>query len=51
MAMMVFIWIALIYVVVAFADITAGSFVSRIEELEGAAVKFNPGGVPSPRRR
>ncbi len=45
LAMMAFIWIALIYVVVAFADITAGSFVSRIEELEGTAVTFDPGGA------
>jgi carbon starvation protein len=45
LAMMVFIWITLIYVVVAFADITAASFVSKIEELEGAALSFNPGGA------
>jgi carbon starvation protein len=45
MAMMAFIWITLVYVIVAFADITAGSFVSRIEELEGARVAFNAGGA------
>jgi carbon starvation protein len=45
LAMMAFIWIALVYVIVAFTDITAGSFVSRIEELEGAALAFNPGGA------
>lgn len=44
-AMMAFIWIALLYVVVAFTDITAASFVSRTEELRGAAVDFNPGGA------
>lgn len=44
-AMMLFIWITLIYVIVAFADITAGSFVSRIEELQGAAINFNAGGA------
>lgn len=44
-AMMAFIWITLIYVVVAFADITAASFVSKIEELEGTALTFNPGGA------
>ncbi len=45
LAMMAFIWIALIYVIVAFADITAGSFTSATEELEGVAVTFNPGGA------
>ncbi|HSE97123.1 MAG TPA: carbon starvation CstA family protein, partial [Blastocatellia bacterium] len=45
MAMLAFIWIALVYVVVAFADITASSFTSATEELEGAQVGFNPGGA------
>lgn len=45
LAMMAFIWIALIYVIVAFTDITAGSFVSGSEELEGRAVTFNAGGA------
>ncbi|MCI0489173.1 MAG: carbon starvation protein A [Blastocatellia bacterium] len=45
MAMMAFIWIALIYVVVAFADITAASFTSVTEELEGVQINFNPGGA------
>jgi carbon starvation protein len=44
-AMMAFIWIALVYVIVAFADITAGSFTGVTEELAGAEVKFNPGGA------
>ncbi len=44
-AFMAFIWIALIYVIVAFADITAGSFVGGTEELEGSGVRFNPGGA------
>lgn len=44
-AMMVFIWIALVYIIVAFADITAASFVARSEELEGLALNFNPGGA------
>ena len=35
-AMMAFIWIALIYVIVAFADITAGTFVAGSEELRAA---------------
>lgn len=44
-AMMAFIWIALIYIIVAFGDITAASFVSAIEEIQGVAVDFNPGGA------
>jgi carbon starvation protein len=44
-AMMVFIWIALTYVIVAFADITAGSFVVGTEELAGTAAGFHPGGA------
>ncbi|HVF54696.1 MAG TPA: carbon starvation CstA family protein [Pyrinomonadaceae bacterium] len=44
-AMMAFIWIALVYVIVAFADITAGTFVTGSEELQGAAVNFNAGGA------
>ena len=43
-AMMAFIWIALIYVIVAFTDITAGTFVSGTEELQGIA-NFNAGGA------
>jgi carbon starvation protein len=44
-AMMVFIWIALVYVIVAFADITAGTFVAGSEELRATTVAFNPGGA------
>jgi carbon starvation protein len=44
-AMMAFIWLALVYVIVAFADITAGSFVTGGEELAGAATAFHPGGA------
>lgn len=44
-AMMFFIWLALMYVIVAFANITAGSFASAPEELQGVAVQFNPGGA------
>jgi carbon starvation protein len=43
-AMMIFIWIALIYVIVAFTDITAGTFVSGDESLIGET-RFNPGGA------
>ncbi|MCM3901282.1 MAG: hypothetical protein ND866_06225 [Pyrinomonadaceae bacterium] len=44
-AMMGFIWIALAYVIVAFADITAGTFRGGSEELRAASVTFNPGGA------
>jgi carbon starvation protein len=44
-AMMAFIWIALIYIIVAFADITASSFVSAPEELAGLNLNFHPGGA------
>jgi carbon starvation protein len=44
-AMMAFIWIALVYVIVAFADITAGTFVTGGEELAGRAAEFHPGGA------
>ena len=44
-AMMAFIWIALVYVIIAFADITAGSFVSSVDEIKGIKVDFNPGGA------
>ena len=43
-AMMGFIWIALVYVTVAFTDITAGTFVSGDEALAGETA-FNPGGA------
>ncbi len=43
-AMMAFIWIALVYVTVAFTDITAGTFVSGDEALAGET-SFNPGGA------
>lgn len=44
-AMMAFIWLALVYVIVAFADITAASFTGVTEELAGTEVAFNPGGA------
>ncbi len=43
-AMMAFIWIALVYVTVAFTDITAGTFVAGDEALAGET-RFNPGGA------
>ncbi|HEX9751075.1 MAG TPA: carbon starvation CstA family protein [candidate division Zixibacteria bacterium] len=44
-AILVFIWIALIYVIVAFTDITSGTFVHRGGSFEGLMVNFNPGGA------
>ena len=45
-AMMAFIWLALVYVIVAFADITASSFVTGTEELAAASAHaFHPGGA------
>lgn len=43
-AMMAFIWIALIYVIIAFTDITAGTFVAGDEALQNTT-GFNPGGA------
>ncbi|HKX85016.1 MAG TPA: carbon starvation CstA family protein [Pyrinomonadaceae bacterium] len=43
-AMMAFIWIALVYVIVAFTDITAGTFVAGDEALAGER-SFSPGGA------
>ncbi len=44
-AMMALIWVTLMYVIVAFTDITASSFVSPTEELQGVSVSFNAGGA------
>jgi carbon starvation protein len=44
-AMMAFIWLALVYVIVAFADITASSFVTGPEELAQSATTFHQGGA------
>jgi carbon starvation protein len=44
-AMMAFIWLALVYVIVAFADITSASFVTGSEEMAGAVKTFHPGGA------
>lgn len=45
LAVMAFIWLALIYVIVAFTDITASTFVGKTEEFEGGTFQFNPGGA------
>jgi carbon starvation protein len=44
-AMMAFIWIALVYLIIAFADITAASFVAAVDEIKGVKIDFNPGGA------
>jgi carbon starvation protein len=44
-AMLAFIWLSLVYVILAFTDITASTFVGRTEDLEGMAFAFNPGGA------
>lgn len=44
-AMMAFIWLALVYVIVAFADITSSSFVTGTDEMASAATAFHPGGA------
>ncbi len=44
LAMTAFIYIALIYVIVAFADVTASTFVGKTEELAGE-FSFNAGGA------
>jgi carbon starvation protein len=45
LAILAFIWIALVYLVIAFADITAATFVGKTEELAGGAGTFNKGGA------
>jgi carbon starvation protein len=44
-AMMTFIWVALVYVIVAFTDLTASTFVSGDPELRGLATDFDQGGA------
>lgn len=43
-AVLLFIWVALSYVIVAFTDTTAATFVGKTEELQGS-FPFNPGGA------
>lgn len=45
LAMLVFIWVALVYVIVAFTDVTASTFVQGDPELEGLTFDFHPGGA------
>jgi carbon starvation protein len=45
LAVLAFIWLALVYVIVAFTDITAQTFVGKTEDFEGGSWLFNPGGA------
>ncbi len=45
LTLLAFIWIALLYVIVAFTDVTAETFLGRIEELDGVKVGFEKGGA------
>ena len=45
LSLMVFIWVALIYVIMAFTDLTAQTFVTGDAELAGLSFTFNPGGA------
>ncbi|MEO5937171.1 MAG: carbon starvation CstA family protein, partial [Terriglobales bacterium] len=44
LALIAFIWLALVYVIIAFTDVTASTFVGKSEELTGGFT-FNPGGA------
>lgn len=44
-AMLVFIWVALVYVIVAFTDVTASTFVQGDPDLVGLTFDFHPGGA------
>ncbi len=45
LAIMAFIFVALIYVILAFTDVTASTFVSGDADTRGLAFRFNPGGA------
>jgi carbon starvation protein len=42
-AMLIFIWVALVYVIVAFTDVTATTFVQGDPDLKGLRFDFHPG--------
>ncbi len=44
-ALIAFIWLALIYVIVAFTDVTAATFIGISEEAQAVAGEFNRGGA------
>jgi len=45
LALTAFIWLALLYVIIAFTQITADSFAGKAEEFAGLATTFNKGGA------
>ncbi|HUQ03520.1 MAG TPA: carbon starvation CstA family protein [Kofleriaceae bacterium] len=45
LTILTFIWLALVYVIVAFVDITAGTFVTKTTSAEGITTTFNQGGA------
>ena len=45
LAILTFIWVALIYVIVAFVDITASTFVTGDADAKGLTFRFNQGGA------
>ena len=45
LALTIFIWVALVYVIVAFTQVTAATFTEGGEELQAIAPGFNPGGA------
>ncbi|MBX3404891.1 MAG: carbon starvation protein A [Phycisphaeraceae bacterium] len=45
LALVCFIWLALLYVITAFTQITSSTFVGKAEELEGLSTTFNKGGA------
>lgn len=44
-SMIAFIWVALVYVIVAFTDVTASTFVAGDPDLKGVTFTFNQGGA------
>lgn len=44
-AMLAFIWLALVYVIVAFTDVTVSSFIAGDPDLKGLKFEFNQGGA------
>lgn len=45
LTILAFIWLALVYVIVAFVDITAGTFVTQKTSADGITTDFNQGGA------
>jgi carbon starvation protein len=45
LAILLFIWLALVYVIVAFVDVTAGTFVTGDADAKGVDFRFNQGGA------